>query len=39
MKDSPKIDLGARARGNDGTFGAATTGEGLRPVFEAGGRP
>ena len=39
MKDSPKIDLGARARGNDGTFGAATTAEGLRPVFEAGGRP
>ena len=39
MKDSPKIDLGARAWGNDGTFGAATTAEGLRPVFEAGALP
>lgn len=39
MKDSPKIGLGARAWGNDGTFGAATTAEGLRPVFAAGGRP
>ena len=39
MKDFPKTDLCARARGNDGTFGAATTAEGLRPVFAAGGRP
>ncbi len=39
MKDFPKIDLCARARGNDGTFDAATTAEGLRPVFAAGGRP
>ena len=39
MKDSPKIDRGARVWGNDGTFGAATTAEELRPVFEAGGRP
>ena len=39
MKKYPKIDLGARVWGNDGTFGAATTAEGLRPVFAAGGRP
>ena len=39
MKDSPNIDLGARAWGNAGTFGAATTAAGLRPVFAAGGRP
>ena len=39
MKNFPKIVLGARARGNDGTFGAATAAEELRRVFEAGGRP
>ena len=39
MKNFPKIALGAWAWGNDGTFGAATTAEGLRPVFAAGGRP
>lgn len=39
MKDFPKIALGVWAWGNDGTFGAATTAEGLHPVFEAGGRP
>ena len=39
MKKFPKIALGARAWGNDGTLGAATTAEGLRPVFEARALP
>ena len=39
MKKFPKIDLGAWAWGNDGTFGVATTAEGLRPVFEARALP
>ena len=39
MKKFPKIALGAWVWGNDGTFGAATTAEGLRPVFEAGALP
>ena len=35
MTKMPKIALGTRAWGNDGTFGAAYTEDQLRPVFDS----